>query len=201
MSDKELIASYYQCHDEALDTLWHRHYARLKQFFYTRNLSEAEAEDSVQELFVRVMETKHGSRAGAYDPQRAASVKTWLYHTAKNLATDRLRKKGRETTFSYFDVEDDEGEVEPFEEMLPAGEPTPEEQLMASEWCEAVHECMQNLPDRERMAMALWLETDGEMKLKDLAGILEVSEPTAHRVLKKAFQLMKECLECKGLSG
>jgi DNA-directed RNA polymerase specialized sigma24 family protein len=56
---------------------------------------------------------------------------------------------------------------------------------------------MGTLPPRERVAMALWLETNGEMKLADLADRLGVSVPTAHRVLKSAFRHMRECLESK----
>lgn len=199
MSDEALIRDYYQCHDEALDEISHRHYARLTQFLRNLGLSEVEAEDSTQDLFVRVMETKYGNRAGAYDPTKGASVKTWLFNIAKNLANDQLRKKGRETPFSTLQTEDEEGETQPFEETLPSSEFTPETLAQANALREAVHECMQSLPDRERVAVALWLETDGEMKLKDLATLLGASEPTAHRVLKKAFQLMKACLERKGL--
>ncbi len=200
MRDEELMAHYYQCHDEALDPIWHRHYVRLTQFLRNAGLSEADAEDGTQDLFVRVMETKYGNRAGAYDPTKGASVKTWLYNIAKNLANDHLRKKGRETPFSTLQTEDEQGETQPFEETLPSGEFTPEEIAQANALREAVHDCLQSLPDRERVAIALWLETDGEMKLKDLAALLDASEPTAHRVLKKALQLIKACLERKGLN-
>ncbi len=130
-----------------------------------------------------------------YDPEKGASFRTWLFRIAKNLAIDRLRQMGREVTFSDFEGEEgEEGEGEAFWWELHSDQPSLEDVLMAKEWRKAVHECMEKLPPREREAIALW----GDMTLEDLASILGVSVPTAHRVLRRAFQLMKECLERKG---
>jgi RNA polymerase sigma-70 factor (ECF subfamily) len=200
LSDEDLIADYYACDDDAMDELYRRYCARLEQFFRNGGLSEEEARDKAQDVFVRVMETKYpllGSRAQPYDPHRGTSFKTWLFRIATNLLIDVRRRQGRTVDFTSLEREGEEGEVEPFEETVPDEEPSPEERTLAKETRQDVHDCMGTLPPRERVAMALWLETNGEMKLADLADRLGVSVPTAHRVLKSAFRHMRECLESK----
>ena len=199
MSDEKLIEAYYECDNEAFEELYRRYIARLEQFFIKAGLGQQCAEDMSQDTIVRVMETKT-TPCKRYSQSRGASFKTWLFTIAYHLLVDKLRrhqKQGIEISFSDLEVEGEAGE-EPFEELIPSAEPTPEEKSLSQKLRQAVHECMESLPDRERIAIALWLETDGGMKEKDLAQILGVSVPTAHRVLKRAFCLMRKCLEGKG---
>ena len=73
--------------ESAIDTL----YERFGSFVYRcvrQSLSDrAEAEDAVQEIFVRLWRT-----ADRYDPSRAKLV-TWVMLIAKRHAIDRLRRK------------------------------------------------------------------------------------------------------------
>jgi len=200
MSDEALMAAYYACDDAAFEEIWRRYRARLGQFFRNGGLTEEDAQDRAQDVFVRVMETKcpsPDSHAKPYDPTAGVKFKTWLFKIATNLLIDALRRQGRTVDFSALEGEGEEGEVEPFWETLPGEEHSPEEKAVARQRRQDVHDCMETLPPRERVAIVLWLETDGEMKLEDLANALGVSVPTAHRVLKKAFRLMRECLERK----
>ncbi|HET9959424.1 MAG TPA: sigma-70 family RNA polymerase sigma factor, partial [Polyangiaceae bacterium] len=65
-----------------------RHAARLVRFA-TRLLRDAsEAEDVVQESFLRLW-----LRASEYSDKASGSA--WLYRIAHNLAVDRLRKRGK----------------------------------------------------------------------------------------------------------
>ena len=193
MSDEELIKAYYECNNEAFEELYHRYIARLKQFFIKARLGQQGAEDMAQDTIVRVMETKT-TPCKQYSQSRGASFKTWLFTIAYHLLVDKLRRQEIEISFGDLEVEGEEGE-EPFEELIPSVEPTPEEKSLSQELRQAVHDCMTRLPDRERIAIALWLETGGDMKLQDLAGILSVSVPTAYRVLKRALSLMRKCLK------
>jgi RNA polymerase sigma-70 factor, ECF subfamily len=181
--DHELIADYYACNDETLTELHHRYSARLEGFLRVSGLSQSEAEDLTQEVWIRIMNTKYpspGSRARAYDPQAGASFRTWLFTITKRLLLDAMRRQGRTITFS----------------TLERG--TQEEEILARQQQRDVHECMNRLPPRERIAVALWLETEGAMTLQDLANTLEASVATAHRVLRRAFELIRECLEQRG---
>ncbi len=194
------MAAYHACDDAAFEEIWRRYRARLEQFLRIGGLSEEDAQDRAQDVFVRVMETKHPPPDGGarpYDPTVGALFKTWLFTIATRLLIDTLRRQRRTVDFSALEVQGEEGEVEPFEETLPGEERSPEEQALAQQRRQDVHDCMETLPPRERVAIALWLETNSEMKLENLADALGVSVPTAHRVLKRAFRLMQECLERK----
>jgi RNA polymerase sigma factor (sigma-70 family) len=196
MSDEDLMAAYYACDDAAFGEIWRRYRARLEQFFRNGGLTQEDARDRAQDVFVQVMKTKD-SQAKPYDPRAGVKFKTWLFTIATNLLIDTLRRQGRTVVFSALEGEGEAGEVEPFEETLPSKELSPEEQALARQRRQDVHDCMNGLPPRERVAIALWLETDGDMKLGDLASALGVSVPTAYRVLNRAFDLMRQCLERK----
>ena len=194
ISDEELIKAYYECDNEAFEELYRRYIARLEQFFIKARLGQQGAEDMAQDTIVRVMETKT-TPCKQYSQSRGASFKTWLFTIAYHLLVDKLRRQEIEISFGDLEVEGEEGE-EPFEELIPSAEPTPEEKSLSQELRQAVHDCMTRLRDRERIAIALRLE---DMRLKDLAMILGVSVPTAHHVLEGALSLMRECLERKGV--
>lgn len=63
---------------------WERHEAELRRFLRHRTGSDAEADDLLQEVFVRVLRQPKG--LCGIDNRRA-----WLYHAARNLLIDRLR--------------------------------------------------------------------------------------------------------------
>ena len=65
-----------------------RYAAKLSRFAERLLRDGTEAEDVVQETFLRLWQ-----RAGDYQPK--ARVTTWLHRIAHNLAVDRLRARGR----------------------------------------------------------------------------------------------------------
>lgn len=202
LSDEELIARYYRCQDEALEVLHDRYYPRLVAFLSKQGgVSKEDAEDLAEVVFYRIVRTKKTGQ-GRYDPQQSASFKTWLFRIAVNLLNDfRSRKKLPVISFDDLKAGEEAGAGEPFEERLPDEAPTPEEVVLREAEKQAVRECLQTLPPRERLALTLWLEMDGKMKLADLAEILGCSVPTAWRVLQRALRLMGECLAGKGVGG
>lgn len=76
----------------ALVRLYKAHRIRLLSFFIRQGVKKEEAEDMVQEVFIRVMKS-----AGTF---RAESmVSTWLHKIARNLLIDSARKTSKEETF------------------------------------------------------------------------------------------------------
>ena len=63
---------------------WERHETELRGFLRRRARSEVEAEDLLQEVFLRALRQKNGL-CGIDNPR------AWLYATARNLLIDRLR--------------------------------------------------------------------------------------------------------------
>jgi RNA polymerase sigma-70 factor (ECF subfamily) len=72
------------------DVLVDRYKARLMSYLGHRVPDQHQAEDLVQEAFLRLF---RAARNGGYSGQ--ASVSTWLFTIADNCATDYLRASGR----------------------------------------------------------------------------------------------------------
>lgn len=65
-------------------TAWERHETELRRFLRHRLDDEADAEDLLQEVFLRALRQKNGL-CGIDDPR------AWLFQTARNLLIDRRR--------------------------------------------------------------------------------------------------------------
>ncbi|MBY6046571.1 RNA polymerase sigma factor [Vannielia litorea] len=102
----------------------------------TRMLTDrAEAEDVAQEAMMRLWKIAPDWRTGE------AKVSTWLYQVARNLCTDRLRKKRGQALDSIPEPEDDRAGVV--------------EQMEAEERAQALYAALADLPDRQSEAVRL----------------------------------------------
>ena len=88
--------------DEALARLMCRHASRLRYFIARMLSDDTEAEDVVEEAFIRVYRHRERFDIGA-------KFTTWLYVIALNLARNRLRSRNRQPEFVPLDeLTDDE---------------------------------------------------------------------------------------------
>jgi RNA polymerase sigma-70 factor (ECF subfamily) len=136
--------------------------------------SRAEAEDVVQDVFVRVLEHR-GSLPVIRD------MRVWLVRIAWNLAIDR-RRRIRPEQF-------DEGFVESLvARSLPADEALHEAQRMRSVLCE-----LERLPKAERNV--LLLSAIEELETAEMAKVLGRSESAVRALLFRARVRLRERLE------
>ncbi len=92
-TDEELIARFQQGDNYAFDLLVKRYKEPLLNFVF-RFLGDAtEAEDIVQETFLRLFKNKHYYK-------EIAKFSTWIYTIAGNLAKTELRRRHRRKFFS-----------------------------------------------------------------------------------------------------
>lgn len=99
-----------------------------------------EAEDAMQESFARLWKVL-GRHTGAAAPDRDAGG--WLMRTSRNLCIDRLRRRKRWTT--------DETVLE----MQPDPTPGAEERRQTQDVGDRVRNALNDLPDRQRAAIAM----------------------------------------------
>jgi RNA polymerase sigma-70 factor (ECF subfamily) len=92
-SDEELIAAFQQGDETAFNLLVGRYKDSLMNFVYRYLGDFDDADDVVQETFVRLFRSGH-----AYKP--VAKFSTWLYTIATNLAKSYLRRRRRHSVFS-----------------------------------------------------------------------------------------------------
>ena len=92
-SDEELIESFQLGHLEAFDILVGRYKDQLTNYIFRYLGNRDDAEDIVQETFVRVYQKRD-----LYKP--IAKFSTWIYTIATNLARTQYRRKKRWSIFS-----------------------------------------------------------------------------------------------------
>ncbi len=96
-SDEDLIERFQKGDLYAFDLIVKRYKDQLLNFIYRFVGSQEEAEDIIQETFLRVYRKRK-----AY--KRIAKFSTWIYTIAGNLARTELRRRKRRKLFSVTDM-------------------------------------------------------------------------------------------------
>lgn len=145
-----------------------RHGKKLHHYAARLTKSPADAEDIVQETFLRLWQ-----RASEYSPR--ARVTTWLHRIAHNLAVDRLRARGR---WQALDEEEEAPISAPQARLI-------DDQRRA----ESLDAALNQLPERQRAA--LLLVHLHELSGKEAAQVLEISEDALESLLARARRTLK----------
>jgi len=96
-SDEDLIERFQRGDLYAFDLIVKRYKDQLLNFVFRFVGNQEEAEDIVQETFLRVYRKRH-----AY--KRVAKFSTWIYTISGNLARTELRRRKRRKLFSVTDM-------------------------------------------------------------------------------------------------
>ena len=152
---------------------------KIYQLAYRMLANRHEAEDVVQETFLRVFKNLH-----SYDPNLKFS--TWIYRIGTNLCIDRLRKK--KVTYSL-DVDPD-GEGLNGYSQLPSDEPNPETQVLISETQEKIQQAISELPEKYKSVVLLYYFHD--FSLQEIAGILNMPATTIKTRLHRARDYLRK---------
>lgn len=105
-SDEELIAEFQQGVQQAFTHIVGRYKDQLMNYAVRYLGDRDEADDVVQETFIRVFRNPR-----AYRP--LAKFSTWIYTIATNLARTQLRRRSRHFTFSIGRGKEGEAHTEP----------------------------------------------------------------------------------------
>jgi RNA polymerase sigma factor (sigma-70 family) len=164
-SDDQLVSLFRSGSEEAFRAIHDRY--RQRMFVYTRQMlagSAADAEDAVQEIFVRAY-------AGLRATDRQLALRAWLYRIAHNRCIDELRRPQAVAT-----------------EEIPVtasnGRGDPVARLEQRDALRRLIADVQRLPDQQRSAL-LMRELAG-MTYADVSGALGVSVPAVKSLLVRA---------------
>lgn len=140
--------------------------------------NDAAAEDAAQETLLRLW-----THARGYDPARAL-LTTWLTRIAMNVCLDRLRKRREEQWDESYDV---------------ARPPSQETGIMNRQLSQRVDAALQELPDRQRLALVLCHYED--MSMAEAAALMDASVEAVESLLSRARRSLKQRLaaEWQGL--
>ena len=167
-----------------------RHFSRLverhqRRLYHgcLRILGDAdEAEDVVQETFVKVYE-----RLEEYDPEYR--FYTWIYVMARNRCLNVLRKR---KVWSMLSLQDPERA--PAIETSESADRRVEDREIAV----ALSECRDGLPDDQRECFDL--RHAEAFTYREIADTLNIPEGTVMSRLSRAREKMRACLESKGVA-
>lgn len=132
--------------------------------------NSTDSDDIAQEAFVRVWK-----KASAFDPT-VARFTTWLYRIVVNLAIDRARRP--------------RGEPIENAEHVKTDEPTALANIIAKEDASVVTECISQLPDRQRAALALF-HFEG-LSGRQAAEAMKMTEKAFESLLIRARTTLKQ---------
>jgi RNA polymerase sigma factor (sigma-70 family) len=178
-SDEQLVSLFRGGHEEAFRMIHDRY--RQRMFAYTRQMlsgSAVDAEDAVQEIFVRAY-------SGLRSSDRELALRAWLYRIAHNRCIDELRRPQSVAT-----------------ETIPATVPNtggdPVARLEQRDALKRLIADVQRLPDQQRSAL-LMRELAG-MSYADVAGALGVSVPAIKSLLVRARVGLAQASEARDTS-
>lgn len=168
-----------EAEERAIGALVEQYSGTLYRVAYSVLKNAADAEDAVQEAFVRML--RHRATLG-----EVRDARVWLVRIVWNVSLDKKRRqKTRPETDDVADVA----------RMLPAAGLTPEQRASGMEHHRIVLRCLEQLPEREREVLTL--SAFEELNSVEIAKVLGVTESSVRSRLFRARNLMAELLEHK----
>lgn len=182
LTDRAYVAKARAGDADAYRVLVERHSRSLFRLAFRMTGNEQDAEDVVQESFLRAYR-----QLAKFDDR--ASFGTWLYRIASNCSLDLVRaRKRRSENFAP-----DEAEGEDPMAAVPSGAPSPERTALSSEVRERVAAAMEDLSAAERTAFVL-RHFEG-MCIEEVSRVLECQPGAAKHSVFRAVQKLRRALE------
>lgn len=184
LNEKKLVKRIKKGDQQAFAELVTEYKDKLFNVAYRMLGNRQEAEDVVQESFLRVY-----SNIGQYDANYKLS--TWIYRITTNLCIDRLRKK--KVAVDSLDEEFTENEGQTLYDRLSSREPTPEEAALIQETQAVVQYAIDQLPPAYRAAIVLRYIHD--LSMQEISDILQIPVPTVKTRLHRGREALKAILD------
>lgn len=159
----------------SLDEFARRYTPALRRYFRKRESRQADVDDLVQEVFVRL--------AGRSSGAAIERPEVYLLRTAGNVWRDFLRKKKTHLAGVHDEYRDD---------LYPLEDRSPEHVVQGQQTVEAVISALNELPDRTRQVFVL-CRVEG-MRQQAVASRLGVSISSVEKHMIKAVAHLADCL-------
>ncbi|MBN1766138.1 MAG: RNA polymerase sigma factor [Sedimentisphaerales bacterium] len=182
---EEIIRLCQQGRPEAFHSLLREFGPKLYRFFLRTSGSVHDAEDLLQDIFVKLLEK-------IKDYQHQGRFESWLFCVAANMVRDRSRKKQRRgTVVPLHDAVREKGQLI---NSIEASVPEPIDQLEKSEEYDSLQQALAMLPDSDKEI--IMLRHYGGLSFQEIAGHFQIPIGTAltrvHRGLKKLKKIMEK---------
>jgi len=192
-TDVELMLACKAGDEAAFGILVDRHRNAVVNLTYRYLSDRTDAEDLAQEVFLKVYRARK-----RYEPR--AKFTTWLYRIAVNACLNEVRDRKKRPTQSAATIAGGDGEFGP---ALADGEAaSPADAAERSELRERVRSAVDELPERQRLA--LLLNKFHGLSYEEMAAALELSIPAVKSLLVRARENVRVRIEpylASGASG
>ncbi len=142
-TDENLISRFQSGDENAYIELVNRYKDRLKNFAFYFLKDDEQAEDIVQDTFIKLYQKKH-----YYRP--IGKFSTWIYTITRNLANTELRKRKRRNTIYLSQFRKDKGGYE-----IPAADRSAARSLENEFMLKKIHEAIDKLSDNYKSIIIL----------------------------------------------
>ncbi len=179
-TDEELIAEFQAGDDNGFVELVDRYKDRLVNFVYRFLHDMTDAEDLVQETFLKVYKNKHAYR-------EIAKFSTWIYTIAGNLARSELRKRKRRKTYTMSELSFEDNEFTPVDP-----DKNTEAIVFNTYAGEEIHKAINNLG--EPFKTIIILRDIQELSYEEISTILDIPMGTVKSRVNRARLKLQETL-------
>lgn len=172
-SDADLVAACKEGKVEAYEQLYRAHGGRMKSIAYHFLRNTSDAEDAVQEAFLKVYRSVNRFKGGA-------AFSTWFYRVLVNTCYDMMRRRRRR----HSEPADDETSESPLDTIRTEAEDHPLRLTL--------EKSLLKLPFRNRTVFLLF-EVEG-FKHREIAELLGIPEGTSKTLLFEARRALQRTL-------
>jgi RNA polymerase sigma-70 factor (ECF subfamily) len=180
-SDVVAVSRAREGDGDAFRMLVDRHSRAIFRVAYRMTGSQQDAEDVVQETFLRAFRKLRGFEDRAH-------FGTWLYRIAINCSLDWLRKHRKHNEFN----DDVEQEYEAGYQVQQEGTSAPDRMMLRLELQQRVKSALRDLSPQERSAFIL-RHYEG-MSIEEIAGALGMRSNAAKHSIFRAVRKMRRAL-------
>ena len=159
----------------ALAEIIRRHQGRLYQVAYRLLRDPLEAEDALQEVFLKVYEHAH-----RFEPK--ATVSAWLHRITANHCLNLLRRRHPHDSLDEDDAP-----------LVPDDGATPLEALEEQDLHRRLEQLLDALPENQRRALVL--KRFAGLSYQEIAAEMGLSPQAVDGLLKRARQSLKQALK------
>jgi RNA polymerase sigma-70 factor, ECF subfamily len=144
-----------------------------------------EAEDLAQTVFVQVFKSADRYRV-------SSKFSTWLFTIARNLCLNEIRRRARHQAESM-DMPHPEQEDQPLHQFEDKQTASPPEQLLHGELADKIEQALAELPENQRLAIALCRQE--ELSYEEIARVLRCSVSATKSLIHRGRETLKQKLK------
>jgi RNA polymerase sigma-70 factor (ECF subfamily) len=184
--DEQLMIRFQRGDRSAFAVLVRRHQTAIYNFALRQLRVQSQAEDVVQEAFVRVVQN-------AADFKHEARFTTWLYTITRNLCIDQMRKRALRKHASLDEARHgEEGDGPTLGEQTADTRASVEREATGTELKARIAKAVEALPEDQREVFLM--REVSNLPFKEIAEIVGVPENTVKSRMRYALERLQQAL-------